>query len=290
MTWLAHALTAALLTSFLPIVTKRLLADTPVAVVAWGINALSLPLLGLAALALAGIPGVDVIFWLGILASAALNLVATLLSTWALKLGDASLVAPVLTFNPVVTLLVAFVTLGEVPSLGGLAGVALILAGAYLLSLEPRLGGWWRPFATLLARPPLAFALAASLVWGLTPIAEKLAIGHTRPADPALVAFGSTALMAIFLIPLTRRGAGRPLSHIAAHRRGFAVAALIAGVAPLFGFSAIALGLVGYVTAIFKLSTVFSVLWAFLLLRERPGRPRVAGAMLMVLGALAIGA
>jgi len=127
--WLEFALVAAFLTSFLPIVNKRLLADTPVSVVAWGVNALSLPFLGLAAMVLIPLPTVGPVFWLGILGSAILNLIATLVSTQALELGDASLVTPVLTFNPAFTLLVAFVTLKEVPSGPGVGGVLLILAG-----------------------------------------------------------------------------------------------------------------------------------------------------------------
>src|SRR5262245_20035174 len=79
--WLLLALAAALLTSFLPIVNKRLLADTPVSVVAWAVNGLSLPILGLAALALAPVPTVDSVFWLGLGASAVLNMGATLVST-----------------------------------------------------------------------------------------------------------------------------------------------------------------------------------------------------------------
>lgn len=287
--WLAFALVAAGLTSFLPIVNKRLLADTPVAVVAWGINLLSLPLLGAAALSLFGFPRVDPIFWLGILGSGVLNLVATLVSTRALQLADASLVSPVLTFNPAFTLLIAFLTLSEAPSWLGLVGVALILAGAYVLSHDAPSSAWWMPFAALLTRPALRLAIIASFVWGLTPIAEKLAIEHSRPADPPLVAFGSTALMALFLVPLAWRESKRPLRHLAAHRRGFVLGAAIAGIAPVFGFSAIGLGLVGYVTAIFKLSTVFSILWAFLILRESVGKERLSGAALMVLGAIFIG-
>ena len=62
------------------------------------------------------------------------------------------------------------------------------------------------------------------------------------------------------------------------------VAALIAGVAPLFGFSAIALGLVGYVTALFKLSAVLTILWAQLFLGEGNVRQRLLGAVVMVAG------
>jgi uncharacterized membrane protein len=45
-------------------------------------------------------------------------------------------------------------------------------------------------------------------------------------------------------------------------------AVLIAGSAPLFGFTAIALGLVGYVTMLFKLSAVLTVFWAWMFLDE----------------------
>jgi uncharacterized membrane protein len=61
-------------------------------------------------------------------------------------------------------------------------------------------------------------------------------------------------------------------------------AAIIAGIAPLFGFTAIATGLVGYVTALFKLSAVFTVLWAWLFLGEGNLRSRLLGALVMILG------
>jgi uncharacterized membrane protein len=66
--------------------------------------------------------------------------------------------------------------------------------------------------------------------------------------------------------------------------RTLTLAALIAGVAPLFGFTAIATGLVGYVTALFKLSAVFTILWARLLLGEGSLHQRLLGAAVMVAG------
>lgn len=41
--------------------------------VAWGVNTLSLPLLGFAAVVLIPLPAVDAVFWLGILGSAILT-------------------------------------------------------------------------------------------------------------------------------------------------------------------------------------------------------------------------
>ena len=288
--WLPFALIAALLTSFLPVINKRLLRDAPVSVVAWGVNALSLPLLGLASLLLLPIPQVDGVFWLGIFSSALLNLFATLMSTQSLKLGDASLVTPFLTFNPAFTLLIAVFTLGELPTPLGVVGVLLILGGGYLLNLREIRLRWWAPFGAMVTEPAILLAIAASFIWGLTPIAEKLAIQHSYPANPPMVAFGSTAIMVALLLPGMLRQTQRPLGRIVEHRRGFLLAAAIAGVAPVFGFTAIGLGLVGYVSAIFKLSAVFSVVWAFLFLQEGDVRERLAGSALMVAGAILIAA
>jgi drug/metabolite transporter (DMT)-like permease len=226
--WLIFALVAAGLTSGLPIIKKRLLIDMPFLVVAWGVNALSMPLLGLLAVLLARVPRVDLVFWLGIALSAGLNLLASLVSAWALKWEDASLVVPVLTFNPAFTLLVALATLGEVPTMSGLLGVLVIVAGSYLLNLEQRGAGWWRPLTALVTQRAMLLAAGASLLWGLTPIAEKMAIQHSQPADPPLVALGSTALMTVLLTPFMWRQVKHPLGYLSARRHGVATAALIA--------------------------------------------------------------
>src|SRR6266542_6328142 len=134
--WALYALTAALLTSFLPIINKRILTTADVAVVAWVPNALSLPMLLAATLALIGWSNVDGLFLLGILASGILNLLATLASTRALQLADASVATPFLSFTPAFTLLLSFFTLREVPSVRGLVGVLLIVLGAYLFQMN----------------------------------------------------------------------------------------------------------------------------------------------------------
>ena len=112
------ALVATFLTSFLPILNKRILRHARPALVAWVINAVSLPILAVGTLLLTQcsltavsctvqIPHVDTIFVVALLASVVLNWAATLLSTIALEKADASLVSPLLTFNPAFTLLFA---------------------------------------------------------------------------------------------------------------------------------------------------------------------------------------
>ena len=307
------ALLATALTSFLPILNKFLLRDMRPAQVAWAINAASLPLLAVGTLLLTqckimnqpgsavvscttNLPHVDAIFLLALLGSALLNWMATLLSTVALAKADASLVSPLLTFNPAFTLLVAWPTLGEVPGLRQTIGVAVVLLGAYLLDVEEARTGALAPLQVLVQRPGTLLALIASALWGMTTVLEKLAIEHVTPPNGPLVALLGTVLLVALLTPgafwSSRRtnasASRRTWGELRRHAATFVVAALIAGVAPLFGFTAIALGLVGYVTALFKLSAVLTILWAQLFLDEGNIRQRLFGAAVMVAGGILI--
>src|SRR5262245_4257149 len=172
--WVVYALTAALLTSFLPIINKRLLVHVRVAIVAWLPNALSLPLLLAATLLLRGWSQVDALFLAGILAAGLLNLIATLASTRALQLTDASVATPLLSFNPAFTLLVSIFTLQEIPGTRGAVGVLLIVLGTYLLQVERAREGLFAPIRALIRQPGVLLAVGASFLWGLTPVAEKL--------------------------------------------------------------------------------------------------------------------
>src|SRR5947209_3546238 len=174
------ALLATALTSFLPILNKFLLRDMRPAQVAWAINAASLPLLASGTLFLTqcsimnhyggvpvscttNLPRVDGIFLLALLGSAVLNGIATLLSTVALAKADASLVSPLLTFNPAFTLLLAWPALGEIPGLLQSIGVAVVLLGAYLLDVvEARTGGL-APLRVVVVRPGRLRAVLAIL-------------------------------------------------------------------------------------------------------------------------------
>jgi drug/metabolite transporter (DMT)-like permease len=304
------ALVATVLTSFLPILNKYLLRDTRPAVVAWITNAASLPILALGTLFLtqcsliwhgslllsctAQVPHVDGIFVAALFASALLNWAATLLSTVALSKADAGLVSPLLTFNPAFTLLIAWLTLDEVPGVRQTLGVGVVLLGAYLLEVEEARTGILAPLRLLLRRPGTLLAMLASALWGTTTVLEKLAIDHmTLPSGPVVALLG-TFLMVVFLTPgawwtRSREDIQEPRwKGLAAHPRALPLAILIAGIAPLFGFTAIALGLVGYITTIFKLSAVLTILWAWWFLGEGQIRSRLLGASVMLVGGLLV--
>lgn len=286
--WITLAIGAALLTSFNPILYKRMLKDADTLVVVWGVTLLALPVLGLFTFALTPqFPRLDWLFALGVLGSAGLNAAAHLASTRAFKLADVSLITPLLIFSPVFTVLISTVFLGEISSAQGLLGVGLVLIGAYWLNHRSG-AGWLAPFKSLALTPGVALILLAGLLWAITPLFEKTAILHTNPESPRFAAFAVDALLALTLTPavITR---GRPsIEKLFLHRREFFLAGLIAGIAPVLGYTAFSLGFVGYVTTLFKLSTLMTMLWSFLFLKERELAQRLPASMVMVIGVILI--
>jgi len=286
--WALLALGAAVLTSFNPILYKRMLKDVDAIVVVWAVILLALPLLGLLTLALTPqLPSLDWLFVFGVLGSAGLNAVAHFASTRALKLADVSLVTPLLIFSPVFTVLISALFLGEIPSARGLWGVGLVLIGAYWLNRNSE-AGWLTPFKSLALTPGIALVLLAGLLWAITPLFEKIAIQHTNPESPRFAAFVATTFLTLILTPAAVVKGKSAISKLSLHRRDLFFAGLIAGVAPVLGYTALSLGLVGYVTTLFKLSTLMTLIWSFLFLKEVRVAQRLPASLVMVIGAILI--
>jgi len=148
----------------------------------------------------------------------------------------------------------------------------------------------------LLRRPGTLLAIVASALWGTTTVLEKLSIEHVTPPSGPVVALLGTFLLVLLLTPgaLLPSRSEKPSptwglwQGLRAHPYALCAAIGLAGVAPLFGFTAIALGLVGYVTTLFKLSAIFTILWARLFLGEGQMRSRSLGTCVMVVGGVLV--
>jgi drug/metabolite transporter (DMT)-like permease len=70
-------------------------------------------------------------FWSNMVTAAALAVVCNTLLVEAVKRDDLSLLGPINSFKPVVSLVPALWLLGEVPGVLGLAGIALVVVGSY---------------------------------------------------------------------------------------------------------------------------------------------------------------
>jgi drug/metabolite transporter (DMT)-like permease len=152
------------------------------------------------------------------LASVVLNIVANLTFLRAVKISPLSVTVPLLSLTPVFTALFGFVLLGERPAPLAVAGIILVVCGAFWLNLPrkdpaaPR-APFWRaavsqPGAWLMAGTALLISCAIP--------ADKLAVGRATPAFHGLfltsgIAVGSLAVL----------GAQRRLGELAGIRQGW---------------------------------------------------------------------
>src|SRR5262245_16251139 len=205
----------------------------------------------------------------------------------AFERGDLTLVYPITRSTPAFLPLVAGPLLGERLSPGGVLGIAIVVAGMWLV--QAGAGLRWRAFAEPAARYAY-LTLATTVGYSLL---DKRAMaelaGHPWSSLVPRALFWNLVLWSasgcIFGALVARRRGARPLlaaarSHLAPPTR--------AAVVSLAGYTlvleAMATAPASYVVAARQTSVLFALLLGVRRLRERPGRPRIVGALATVLG------
>jgi uncharacterized membrane protein len=204
--------------------------------------------------------------------------------------GDLSLVYPIARSTPAFVPLIAIPLLGERLSVPGALGIAVVVAGIWLVHAE----GWrWRN----LAEPGTKFALvtlAATVGYSLFD-KQGMAIlsdaSWSSPVPRALVYFCvvETMMFALFL-PLALREVGRAGLRTAAREelRTAAAAALASIASYTLILEAFRTASVSYVVAARQSSVLFALVLGGIFLRDRPSRPRMLGVIATVAGVVLI--
>jgi uncharacterized membrane protein len=300
--WVILALLAALGTALRDVASKRAVRHADPMVVALGIAAVPAVVLGAVVLATGpAAPGPD--FWMALVISGGINVVTTPLVVVALQRSDLSLVAPLTSLTPVFMLGTGVVVLGELPGPTGMAGVATIVAGAYLLALPGRAGragvagvagGTLAPFRALLADPGARAMLLVAFLYSISATYDKVGV---QASSPLFWAAAVHALVAVALAPLAARrlGDASPAGGVSAASggaRGPVPAILLAGglatVIAAAQMTALLLTLAAYVIAVKRTSTLFGVVLGRSLFGEGSTRERLLGAAVMLAGFLMV--
>jgi drug/metabolite transporter (DMT)-like permease len=289
--WLFLALIAAAGTAAREVYVKRARrAVDEFAVVFWaaaGAGALLLPL------ALAEGAGLRDGFWRALLVSGVINVIAALLIARAVHHSDLSLVAPLKSLTPLFMLVTAPLLIGEHATPTGVAGVAVIVAGAYLLS-EPDGAGLLAPYRALVRDSGAREMLVVALIFSVSAVVDKIGVLASGPlAWAASLNLFVAAGVGPLVVVRGRRAASRDapesgddgvLGGSAAVRRDLAGAAFVTAIALAAQMAAIALTAAAYVIAVKRTSVLFAVLAGGVLFGERGTPRRAIAALIMVAG------
>lgn len=282
MLWLLLGLTAALSQSFADLFSKRALSDADPYIVMLAFQLYALPVLALIFL-LSGLPEITAGFFTALLVSGTLNILAVALYIKAFQHADLSLVAPLIAFTPLFLLLTSPLILGEMPGVRGLAGVAAIVAGAYVLNAHER--GILAPIKALVRERGSRYMLLAAFVFSITSNYDKIGVQSSSPFFWSF-ANGTYIMAGLFLLAFWKRR--RQLGTVVKRAKRLAPIGTFVAFTVTAQMVAIELAFVAYVIALKRLSTLLSALWGWLILHERHPAERLAAAALMVAGAALI--
>lgn len=171
------------------------------------LTAASVPLFALWA-GVEGMPEIQPGYALPALLSIVLNVGANLLFFVALRTSPLSVTIPLLSFTPVFTTLLAIPMLGEVPAPVQVAGILLVVAGAFVLNLaaeEPvSLAALWHSWRR---ERGAAEMILVALLWSLTVPLDKMAAERSSgPFHGMILCTGVAA--GVFLVLLFQRRLG----------------------------------------------------------------------------------
>jgi len=233
-----------------------------------------------------GIPATTPEFYLYMFIAALLDTVMFVSFFSAVHQSEISLLAPISSFSPVFTTIIAIFALGEIPTFLKLVGILIVVFGAYLLNISDLKHGFLSPFKNLFSHRGVRLYLLANFLLTITPIFQKKAIFETTPQVPLYASFIGMCLVALFLSPFTLRKSLSYKKEVPSHLKTFLIYGVGTALAQLAAYTAFSLTHVGYVTTVMRLSGLFSVFIGGFFLKEGRIKERLLGAGVMILGTL----
>ncbi|MFL5740103.1 MAG: EamA family transporter [Flavisolibacter sp.] len=225
------------------------------------------------------------VFWIYSLLGATVGSLGNGFLVKALQKGELSILGPINSYKSIVGIIVGIFLLGEFPNLWGIVGVAIIVAGSYLVldTTEERFS--W----ALLRRSEIQFRIWAMILTAIEAVFVKKLILASNVTIAFISWCMSGALFSFFLLPVFGVKPGKEFSRIhVADLKIYVLLILCIGTMQFTTNYAFAHMPVGYALSLFQLSTLVSVVLGYRVYREKDIRKKLIGAGVMMFGSVII--
>lgn len=248
-----------------------------------GISWLGGGLLLLIPLFIFGIPEIKSGFWTAFFATAVLNVISQSIFIRALKIADASLIAPLRLLTPPIVILTGFLVLGEVPTITGVLGILTTIAGLWFLF--PSRGDSLGIEERAVLRKGIILGIIGSILFAFSFPFDKKAVVASSGLFLSAVIFivvGGIILIGSFIFrPSSRKVFSkgfmqRPL--------GFFLMAFTSGAGGFLTAQALVYSLAVYAASMKRLWSLWTVILAGQFLEERDLKRRLAATLIMLSG------
>ncbi|KAB7732229.1 EamA family transporter [Rudanella paleaurantiibacter] len=243
-----------------------------------------LSLVCLAVVTLERLVGLSTAFWTNMTACAVLSVLGNVFLVRAMRIGDLSVLGPINAYKAVVSMLVGLVLLDEQPTLAGLTGIGLIVAGSYVVLRQP---GASSPLSmAVFGRADVRLRVLALLCSAVDGVFLKKAIVVSSP----LTAFSYWCLLGFglsmgWILLAQRAHCASQLRVLWTQRATYLLLFLSIGLMQVSTNIAFEGTSVGYALALFQTSALLSVLFGYQFFGEQNIMRKLLGAGVMVIGA-----
>jgi drug/metabolite transporter (DMT)-like permease len=175
--------------------------------------------------------------------------------------------------------------LGQYPTFLGIIGVTLIVIGSYVLNIQRRNAGYLAPFKAMVEQHGPKMMLIAAFLLSITSSIDKIGV---LSSSPLFWAVSVHLFTSISLAPIIIREFSHHLKLTSVDLRLLFAVGFFSALAIVTQYIAITSLLVPYVIAIKRTSTIMSVLFGYVIFKEKGIEERLIGAAIMVLGVILI--
>ena len=224
-------------------------------------------------------------FFEAVFVSGLINIAAVILYHRAISKGDISLVVPMISFTPLFLLLTSPLIVGEFPDAYGVIGILLIVSGSYLLNVNLKSEGIFKPLKSLLKHKGTRYMLIVSFIWSVSANFDKIGINSSSVFQ--YIFFVNLFIFSGTTIFISVKGKLN-LSSVKLERKNLFFLSLMTTFTYFFHMMALSLTLVAYVVALKRTAGMITVILGFFFFKEVNFRSRLLGSAIMFIGILFI--
>lgn len=232
-----------------------------------------------------GIPQVNTQFYLALLISGFINVVATVIKIKAFEISDVSLITPITAVSPGLTAIAAFFILNEVVPPVGIVGLIFIIIGVYMLNLSPDIGKL-EPILSVMKNRGVQLIFFVMLLYSVSSSYDKLGV---LSSSPILWVLSVHLFASVFLTFIMVKVEDDWLSIIYENKKNLIIMGLLSGFSIIFQMLSLEIILVSYTISIKRMSVLVSVFLSWAILGEKTNiKLRAIGSIVILAGATII--
>ncbi len=198
---------------------------------------------------------------------------------------DISIVSPFMNFDPVLVIILSFIFLRDTITYQQLAGVFIIVVGAYMLEADGSIKNLMKPVRVAMSSKYIHYIFLAIFFFSIDAVVSKYVLTFYTPVFTYLFYFWIFVFSNFFLISLFRYdGVGQIKKGLADSGFWIFVVSLMVFAASFSMFQALSLGNVSLVVTIKRFGTVFTTILGGELFHEKHLKVRVLSSLVMFVG------